>query len=269
MFAKFFLILAALCVVACSDGTEPGATQCAANTPRVSGATGESGGAAGAANDALIVPQGLAVTPRPGINSVFNVFALTLRATANGAELYAAIRNDGDVLACNASFSVELRDKDDLTVGTGVSGLMSTHFYRFKDGSNTLAGCVAGGDMTMVAIKGMALDTPIEAVVSAVYQSNYWGNLDLAPIDGVGLTGVQSVTRGSGVAYTGTLVNALDVELSNPTLAVFPRNAVGRPLDVAYGSSSVVLSPCGTWDFETSTVSEAGVGFDGYAMGGP
>jgi len=30
-----------------------------------------------------------------------------------------------------------------------------------------------------------------------------------------------------------------------------------------------VLQPCGTWNFETSAVSETGVAYDAYPMGGP
>ncbi len=52
-------------------------------------------------------------------------------------------------------------------------------------------------------------------------------------------------------------------------MAVFPLSAVGRPLDVAYGGSSVVLPRCGTWDFETSPISASGVAYDAYPMGGP
>jgi hypothetical protein len=216
-----------------------------------------------------IAPAGLVVTPRPGINSVFKVVALTLLSGANGPELYASVKNDGDLVACNASFAVDLHDQDDQVVGSGVSGLMVRRFYRLTDGSGNVAGCVAPGDVTKVAITNLSLDPPSANVRSVVYQSNYWGNLPIEAIDGVSLTGVASVTLGAGVAYTGTLVNGLDMELSNPTVAVFPLNTAGRPLGVAYGGSSVVLPPAGTWAFETSTVTDAGVGFDAYPMGGP
>src|SRR4051794_33258379 len=94
MLAKSRLPLIALFVVACSDGT-PAAEQCATGNLPVSGsvATGGPGGSTG--GDSLIVPDGLEVSPRPGINSVFNVTALTLKPTPNGADLYAAVRNDG------------------------------------------------------------------------------------------------------------------------------------------------------------------------------
>jgi len=265
--AKLLIALAAPLVVACSDGKQPAAAHCGAGSP-VSGVVAANVGA-DTGGSARFVPEGLEVSARPGLNSVFNVIALTLRPGSNGAELYAAVRNDGDVLACNASFSVELRGQDDQILGAGISGLMSRHFYRLTDGSDTVAGCVAPGEVTKVAIQSLSLDASIADVQRAVYQSNYWANLGVAAIEGVSVTGVHAVTRSSGVAYTGTLVNGLDLPLSDPTVAVFPVNALGRPLGVAYGGSADVLAPCGTWDFETSPVGEAGVGYDAYPMGGP
>jgi hypothetical protein len=268
MLAKSLLTLAASFVVACSDGERPGAAHCGPGGPRISGVANAAGLAGSPSDDSPIVPAGLAVTARPGINSVFNVTALSLRPMADGVDLYAAVRNDGEIVACNASFSVELRDKGDQNVGVGISGLMASRFYRFKDGREGILGCVAPGDVTMVAIKSLSLDTPIETVENVVYQSNYWGNLELEAIDGISLASVTAVTRSPGVAYAGTLVNGLEVELSNPTVAVFSLNAVGRPLAVAYGRSTVVLPACGTWDFETGPINDAGVSFAAYPMGG-
>jgi hypothetical protein len=259
-------MVAAWFVAACSPSD---AAHCKAGGIPLSGIveTGSLGGDTG--GNTLFVPEGIEVTARPGLNSVFNVFALTLQPGPNGAELYAAVRNDGDVLACNASFSVELRDKDDQVLGAGVSGLMSRHFYRLSDGSGTIAGCVAPGEVTKVAIQSLSLDAPIGDVQRAVYQSNYWANLGVVAIEGVSLTGVETVTRSTAVAYTGALFNGLDTTLSDPTVAVYPVNAVGRPLGVAYAGSSLVLQPCGSWDFETSAVNQTGVGYDAYPMGGP
>jgi hypothetical protein len=63
-------------------------------------------------------------------------------------------------------------------------------------------------------------------------------------------------------------VNGLDQPLSNPTVAIYPLNDVGRPLGVAYGSATLDIAPGGTWNFETNTTSDAGVGFDAYPLGG-
>jgi|GEM_PF-1312879 len=268
MLVKFLFIPAALLVVACSSDEPVDAAHCPADGVRVSGIvpTGDE-----ADDRALFLPASVRVTPRPGINSVFNVAALTLRPSAGGADVYAAVRNEGDILACNASFSVELHDEDDQVIGASISGLMTRGFYRFTDGSGTIAGCVAPGEVTMVAIRDLTLYAPLEDVQSAVYQSNYWGDLKLAPTDGVSLADVKPLKDGDGVRYTGELVNGLDTDLRDPTVAVFSLNAVGRPLGVAYGASSVSLAPCAKWEFQTGAVSEpqAGVAFDAYPMGGP
>jgi len=267
MVAKSPLTLAALFVLGCSDGIKPNAApQSQAGSGGGVASAGTGGGGMG--DTALIAPGALDVSARPGINSVFNVIALTLRPASGGAELLAAVRNDGDIAACNPYFSAELHDKDDQTVGSGISGLMVRRFYRFTDGTDTIAGCVAPGDVTMVAITDLSLSPPIEDVRSVVYASGYW-MLDVVAIDGVSLSQVQAVNRNGGVAYTGALVNGLDVALSHPTVAIFPINAVGRPLEVAYGGAMLEVPPGGTWDFETNTVSEAGVGYDAYPMGGP
>jgi len=270
LFAKSLLTLAALLGVACSGSEKPGSPSGVAGSVSVSGGAGMGGGAGETSSDSMIIPAGITVAPRPGINSVFNVIALTLRPVADGAELYAAIRNDGDIQACNASFSVELHDKDDQVIGNGISGLMVRHFYEFTDGSGTVEVCVEPGEVTMVAITSVFLDGSLADVHSVVYQSNYWAYLAAVEIPGVTLMGVKPVARSGGVAYTGTLLNGLDMALTGPTVAIFPVNAFGRPLGVAYGgASSVVLPPGGTWDFETAAVGDAGVGFNAYPMGGP
>jgi hypothetical protein len=240
------LPLAASFVVACAGGAQPAAP--------------------------LIVPEGIKVGAHIGNNSVFNAKALTLRPGTDGApELYAAVRNDGDTAGCNAAFSVTLYDKDEQQLGTGVSGLMLRRFYRYTDmdGTEQVVGCVLPGDVTMVAIRSLAMDAPIEAVQSVEYSSQYWTLPDLAPITGVSLSEVKAVNRSSGVAYTGALVNALDTPLSNPTVAVYPLSSVGRPLGVAYAAATLDVAPGNSWDFETSTVSPGGASFDAYPMGGP
>jgi len=262
MLAKSLIALAASSALGCSDDT----TQAAGSGSAGAAGAGPTGNTSG---DAAIVPATLEVRARPGINSVFEVIALTLRSGSNGPELYAAVKNAGDILACNASFSVELRDNDEQVVGNGISGLMVRGFYLFTDGSGTVAACVPAGEVTMVAITSLTLDAPFEDVRSVVYQSNYWTNLNIAAVDGVTLADVKFVTRDNGVAYSGTLQNRLDTSLDNPTVAVFPINAAGRPLRVAYGGSSLSLPPAGTWHFETNVIDEPGVDFKAFPMGGP
>jgi hypothetical protein len=219
------------------------------------------------------VPDSVSVSEHVGNNSVFAVTDFTLLQGSSGLEFYAAIRNAGEIVTCNTSFSIELRDQNDEVVAAGVSGLMAKRFYRFGENAGPvageLAGCVAPGDVTKVAIQSLSLDPANAEVKSVVFSTNSWGNLDLVEIAGVSLTGVSAVTQANGVAYKGSLVNKLDTTLSNPTVAVYPVNAVGRPLGVAYGGSAVEVSPGGNWAFETSTVADPGVSFDAYPMGGP
>jgi hypothetical protein len=75
------------------------------------------------------------------------------------------------------------------------------------------------------------------------------------------------VTDTAGTAYTGTLVNGLDVAVSNPSVTVFPVNRVGRPLGVAIGSGTVEVPPGGSWAFDTNTVSAFGIDTYAYPAG--
>jgi len=252
MLAKFVTLLVACGSLACSGRDEQ------------SGATGDK---------SRFYPKGVTAAQRLGNNSVFTLSAFSLIPGRNGLDLFASLENAGDVVACNTSFSLELLDPDDQVVAAGVSGLAARRYYRFADDAGTLAGAIAGclapGDSTKVAVEGLTLDPPSAEVRRVVYQTNSWSNLDLVAIAGVSLSGVSAVKLASGIAYAGSLLNGLDTALEGPTVAVYPVNAVGRPLGVAYGGSSLSLSPGAKWDFETSTVEDPGVAFDAYPMGGP
>ena len=217
-------------------------------------------------DDALVVPRGLSVTALPGGNGVLNVMALTLRTGPSGIELYAALSNDGDTLACSAAFSVELFDHAEQSLAAGVGGLLTQHFYRLTDGSDAIAACVGPGDVTMVAVTDLPLDIEIDDVTRVVYRCPYFA-LDVVPIDGLTVSDVTSAARGTGTGYSGTLVNELDVAVSNPSVTVFPVNRVGRPLGVAIGSGTVELPPGGSWAFETSTVDAPGIDHAAYPSG--
>ncbi|HYQ02486.1 MAG TPA: hypothetical protein VER96_27630 [Polyangiaceae bacterium] len=255
MFAKSLALLVASFAVACSGSDQPGASPVAQGDSR------------------LFVPENVGVSQHIGNNSSFNVTAFTLSPGSDGLDFYAAVKYAGTVVACNSSFTVELHDKDDEIVATSISGLMARRFYRFAASAGPLAGDVAGcvnpGDVTEVAIKGLSLDPPNAEVRSVIYQTTSWANLDLEAIAGVSLMSVSAVTQADGVAYKGSLVNGLSTTLSNPTVAVYPVNSVGRPLGVAYGGVTLELAPGASWDFETSTVGDPGVGFEAYPMGGP
>jgi len=245
MLAKRLLISAAavLLSAACSSSThdDDGSSD------------GSDSGGASADDDALIVPEGLTVTPLAGGTGVLEVIALTLRSGPSGAELYAALRNDGNSPACSAAFSVELFDANGQALAAGIGGLLTRHFHRLTDGSGTIAACVGPGDVTMAAVTDWPSDFAIDAVDTIVYRCPYFA-LDVVPIDGLTIEQVKSVPRGTGTAYTGTLVNGFDVVVSNPSVTVFPVSRLGRPLGATIGRSTDQIPPGGSWAFETDII---------------
>jgi hypothetical protein len=217
-------------------------------------------------NDLRIVPEGLAVSALPGGNGVLEVVALTLQKGPNGAELYAALRNEGDVPACSAAFSAELFDKDEQSLAVGIGGLLTQHFYRLTDGSGSIAACIGPGDVSMVAVTDLPPELAVEDVGYVVYRCPYFA-LDVVPIAGLTVSPLRIVTRRSGTSYAGTLINEFDVVVTNPSVTVFPVNRVGRPLGVATGSGTVELSPGDQWVFETDSVGTSGVDYFAYPAG--
>jgi hypothetical protein len=245
-----------------------GAASAAGSLPITAGAGG-GGGQAG--DDALIVPAGLGVTGLESGHGVLDVIALTLRVGASNLELYAALRNVGDTPACDAAFSVELFDQQQYSLTAGIGGLYTNHLYRLTDGTGTIAACVGPGDVTMAAITDLpsiALDT----VGSVTYRCSYFA-IDVSPIDGLNLGPVASVAESGATAYTGTVVNGLDVPVSNPSVTVFPVNRVGRPLGVASarGSNDIPpttsIPPCGRWTFRTNAVTTSSTGAVAFPAG--
>jgi hypothetical protein len=214
------------------------------------------------------VPEAVSVSAKPGGNGALSVIALTLRRGASSGELYAALRNDGDIPACSPAFSVELLDETQQSLATGLGGLLVPSFYRLTDDSRAIAGCLRPGGVAMVAIKDLPSDVAIEDVARVVYWCNYWV-LDVVPIDGISIVEVRTLARDDGVAYAGALVNGLDVALSRPSVAIFPLNGVGRPLGAAFGDGTVEVPPAGSWEFETNSVSDVGVAYAAYPAHGP
>ena len=237
------------------------------------GAAGIGGAGGGVTSDsALIVPAGLAVTGLESGHGVLDVTALTLKAGPTNLELYAALKNVGDIPACGAALSVELFDKNGESLAAGIGGLYTNHLYRLTDGSETIAGCIGPGDVTMATITDLPSSITPESVGSIMYTCSYFA-VDVTPIDGPSLGPLTTVSENGGTAYTGTLVNRLPVALANPSVTVFPVNAAGRPLGVASARGSSDMPPtssipeCGSWAFRTSTVSAPGVGALAFAAG--
>jgi hypothetical protein len=242
---RFLIPAAVLLPLACSSGTpeqEPGG------------------------DDALIVPEGLTVTALAGGNGVLEVIALTLHAGPNSTELYAALKNVGDVPACDAALSIELYDTNEQSLAAGIGGLLTQHFYRLTDGSGAIAACVGPGDVTMTAVTDLPSDFAMEDVGYVVYRCPYFA-LDVVPIAGLSIRDLKRAPGGAGSAYTGKLVNELDVAVSKPSVSVFPITRAGRPLGIATGSGTVEVPPGGSWAFETNTADAPGVDYVAYPAG--
>jgi hypothetical protein len=173
------------------------------------------------------------------------------------AEVYAAIRNSGDHPACAAGFSIELCDKAEQSLAAGIGGLLTQQLYRLTDGSNIIAACIGPGELTMAAVTDLTSDVAVDAVGTVIYRCPYFA-LDVVPIAGLALYDVKRATTRGNTLYTGTLVNALDVAVRNPSVTVFSVNRVGRPLNVASGSDTIEIPPGHAWVFTTSAVSDPG-----------
>lgn len=192
---------------------------------------------------------------------MLRVTALTLRAGA----LYVALRNEGQMLACSPAFSAQLFNEHEQALTTALGGLLVRRFYRLTDGSDTIAACVSPGDVTMVAITDLPTDIAPADVKRVEYWCNYWA-LAAEPLGDIAASNVRVV---SGSRFAGALVNGLTVPLSAPAVAVFPLNRAGRPLEVSFAEAAVDVAPGGSWEFETSAVSDAGVDQAAYPSHGP
>ena len=206
---------------------------------------------------------------KPGGCGPLQLSALTLRRGPSSAELYAALKNNGNALACSPAFSIDLFDASERFLATGLGGLLVQRFYRAAQGSDAVAACVAPGDTTRVAITDLPSDVALENVGQVVSWCNYWAVDDAVAVAGISITEVRAVTREDGVAYTGALVNALEVGLGSPAVAVFPLNRAGRPLGVARDRGLSEVPPGGSWQFQTSAVHDAGVTHAAYPAQGP
>jgi hypothetical protein len=90
-------------------------------------------------------------------------------------------------------------------------------------------------------------------------------NVDVVPAGNLPVSGVQAVAGGGGTTYGGTVANQIGMTASNPSVAVFPVNRVGRPLGMATASTAADLAAGAAWTFETGAVNDPGVGQAAFA----
>ena len=246
--------------LACGNAAEHSAASGGASSGGAAQMSGGSGGSISSAgvsgsgvDDALIAPPGVEVSALPGGNGVLDLFALTIQKGASNIELYAALRNDGSMAACDAAVSVELFDHEQQSLAAGIGGLHTRGMYRLNDGSGKIASCVAPGEITLAAISDLPAEIALEDIGYAVYRCPYFA-LDVTPIAGLTLSPLAKQRDGSTTSYTGALTNGLSVPVSNPSVSVFPVNRGGRPLGVATAAASSELSPGASWAFTTNGI---------------
>ncbi len=238
--------------------------------------TGTGGGASqpsadAATSDDLYAPADIVVSNVNGEGKAVNVVAFTLLNDGDGSRIYAALRNDGDVWACDGAVSFELFDGGGVSVGAWIGGLYSSDLFRRSDDMGGLVACFGPGDTALAALTDLPRGLAIDEVSDVLYQLTYFDRdilpFDLIPVDGLAVSDVQSVSTGSGSAFTGTLENALDVPIDDASVTIFALNDVGRPLAVATSEAAEPIAPGGSWTFETGAVPDPGVELVAYPSG--
>jgi hypothetical protein len=87
----------------------------------------------------------------------------------------------------------------------------------------------------------------------------------IVPIEGLDVSDVQTIAKTDGKLYTGKLSNRFDKTVTDPSVAIFPMNRVGRPLGVATSKTTTDIPPGSSWSFESTDVTDLGVGYVAYA----
>jgi hypothetical protein len=260
MRSKLFLAIGVVALViplACS-GSPNHATGAGGN----GAATGGSGGVGGQpGDDLLFVPVGLPNTPFDQVTTL-TLVAFTLVRGATGTEIYAAVRNDGVMPACEAGMMIFFYDKADQPM-TDVAGVLrGARFYRLEPG--VVLTCFDPGEIAMAAVTGLADSIVIGDIGRIEHRFPLFTVEGIERIDGLAVTGVAAVTTGASSVYTGTLANGLATAVSNASVTIFPLNRVGRPLGTATASAAMDIPPGGSWSFQTGSVGDLGAAYAAY-----
>lgn len=254
--------------IACSkSNTPPGSSAADSGV----GASGSSGGAASTASTTdssaagdRFEPTWLPNTPANTIPGELSLFASTLLRGQNGFELYAAVRNEGPTPLCGAGILLEFYDHADQLIGTA-SGSVSGKLYQFVDGSVTIY-CVDSGESAMAWSTALPAELALDQLAYITHRFPAFA-VDVKPLPSLTVTQVGAFMTDTGVAFKGNAVNHGDVPLSQPHVAVFPLNGVGRPLGMVTSTAMVEIPPQGTWSFETSALTSNGTATFAFATG--
>ena len=212
----------------------------------------------------LFVPEDLPNTPRAGeVGVTLKLVAWTLVQGPTAAELYAAVRNDGNAPSCEAGMMTDFIDKAGQTVVSVGTALQSKQLYRLD--ATTIISCIDPGQIAMSASTNLPAEVVIGELGSLTHTFPTFGGFDgLVPVSGFTISQVATVAKGAGSAYTGSLTNGFDTTASGPGVTIFPVNRVGRPLGAATASATTDIPPGESWSFETSAVNDLGVDYVAY-----
>ncbi|HMI88622.1 MAG TPA: hypothetical protein VK550_31300 [Polyangiaceae bacterium] len=220
--------------------------------------------AGGDGDDLLFVPAGLPNTNLDGDRAGgLKLVAFTLVREPKGLSLYAAVTNEGDTPACEAGMTTYFIDKTDQVVTSAGSVLQSKQFYRLDGG--VIIRCIAPGQRAMSAATDLPSDIVIEKLGYLQHRFPAFTIDGIVAVEGFDVSDVQAITSGNGKRYTGKLVNRFDTTVTDPSVAIFPMNRVGRPLGVATSKATADLPTGNSWSFESTDVADFGVGYVAYA----
>ena len=210
-------------------------------------------------DDRLFVPEGLPNVNQDGQEEGLVLLAFTLVPGASGPSFYAAVQNVSSTPLCEAGMMIAFYDRSNQLVGSAASVLESGHFYQLTDGSGAIIPCVAPGQIAMTGQTGLPATIVIDKLGSLVHLFPSF-NVGVVPAGDLAVSGVQTAAGAAGTTYGGTVANQLGATVSNPGVAVFPVNRVGRPLGMATAIRTADLAAGDTWAFQTSAVEDPGVG---------
>ncbi|HLK89727.1 MAG TPA: hypothetical protein VKZ18_07530 [Polyangia bacterium] len=244
-------------------GCSPGGAAADAGAPATASDASDGAGAL-AGDDRLFVPEGLPNTNQDGQDVGLMLVAFTLVQESSGPAFYAAVQNVWSTPLCEAGMTIDFYDRSGQSVGSAAGVLQSGQFFQLTDGSGTIIPCVAPGQIAMTGETGLPDTIAIDQLGSLVH---LFPSFNVAVVAAGALTvdGLQAVGGPAGTSYSGTVGNEIGAAASNPGVAVFPINRVGRPLGMATASASVGLAAGGSWDFQSGAVGDPGVGQVAYA----
>jgi hypothetical protein len=219
-----------------------------------------------AGDDQLFVPADLPNTNQDGQDEGLVLVAFTLVEEATGPAFYAAVQNVLSTPLCEAGMMIQFYDQSGQNVGSAAGVLQSGEFYQLNDGSGTIIPCIGPGQIAMTGVTGLPDTIVIDQLGSLVHLFPSF-NVGVVPAGNLTITGIQTTTGAAGTSYSGIVDNGIGSTLSNPSVAVFPVNRVGRPLGMATASTTADLPAGATWTFQTGAVGDPGVGQAAYGSG--